>query len=119
MITSDGAKTLIAQFGEVVTVVPQSSQVPEDDTDPIFFEESNNTGATFEEQVRLYSAPSKESLQEYGFEENSDAMIYNTNDSIEEGDLIQYSGLEYIVQEVVTNQIGDGPYIWVYSLRGR
>ena len=117
-VAEAGARAMIQQFGEEITVYPHSEQSPTDVEDPVFFEQSSTEPESFTEKVRVYASPSKETMEEYGFDEDTDSIIYNTNDSIEEGDKVEIFGNEFIVRRQVTNQIGDGPYIWVYNLVG-
>lgn len=115
-IAADATEAMIQQFGEEVTVHPQASDVPEDDTNPIYFQQTSSTEASFTEKVRLYTAVSEDDLKEYGFDAEGDAIIYNTNDSIERGDEIEYGTRRYVVGSMQTNQHGDGDYVWVYKL---
>lgn len=116
-LAKDGANALIASFGETVTVVPQASDTPED-SKTVFFEQSSSSESSFDEKVRLYTTPSDETLRKYGFEEDTEGMIYNTEDNIDEGDLIQHHSREYVVTNKATNQIGNGPYLFIYELKG-
>lgn len=117
MVYVDDATTqIIEQFGEVVTVTPQEGPVAEDSSDPIYFENPEETSNSYDEKVRLYSSPSEEILKEYGFEQEVDLVIYNDNDSIEEGDVVEYSDGKYTVVTEETKSLGSGVYRWVYEL---
>lgn len=122
-LVEDGADIMIGEFGETVTVYPQSGQVPEDSSDPIYFDTDEDTSSSngTDYDVRLYTTPSNEQMEEYGFDENTESMMYSTSDVADEGDVVEYSAqnYEWIVSEVVTSQIGEGAYMFVYSLMGR
>lgn len=120
-LTENGADILIDDFGETVTVYPHNEQVPEDSSDPIFFEEDTSSVSGTDYTVRLYTAPSEELMKDYGFDEETEAMMYTTSNIAEEGDKVEYSGAEsyeWIVKREATNQIGEGPYMFVYSMKG-
>lgn len=111
-----GMDEMISMFGESVTVKPQASQEPVDSNNPVFFEEQTSNNSDFTEKVRLYTAPAEEMLKEYGFEDDTEAIIYNNNDSINVSDVVEYNNYTWVVKDRRTNQIGDGPYIYIYSL---
>ena len=117
-IVKDGADQLISQFGETVTVIEEVEDEPDDSNDPVYFSESSNTPNKSEHQVRLYTTPSKETLQEYGLDDNTDSMMYSTEDIADNGDTVEYSSgnKQWYVNKTSTNQIGKGPYLFVYSL---
>lgn len=117
-LVSDGAKSLISQFGEHVIVVREVEEVPDDEDDPIYFTESSDSPTEEEHKVRLYTTPSKETLQEYGLDDNTDSMMYSTENIASNGDTVKYSpaNMEWYVDKISTNQIGNGPWLYVYSL---
>lgn len=117
-LVRDGVQQMISSFGETVTVKPQGDYEATDSSNPIYFEQTASSESNFEETVRVYSSPSDEILKEYGFEEETEALIYNDDNSIDEGDVVEINGEDFLVESFVTNQIGHGPYIWVYQLRG-
>lgn len=119
-ITEDGARMMISQFGEEVVVTSMDNEVPDDPDDPMFIDSSGQEGTSNTHRVRLYTAPSQEMLEEYGFDEDTECIIYSTDEIASEGDKVEYSvsGLEWIVKSESTNQMGEGPYIFVYSLTG-
>lgn len=116
VIVDDATTQIIEEFGEVVTVTPQEGAIPEDSSDPIYFENPEETGESYEEKVRVYSSPSEEVLKEYGFEQDVELMIYNDNGDIEEGDVVEYNDGKYVVISQETKQLGSGQYRWVYEL---
>lgn len=118
-LVRSGAKQLISEFGVYVNVYPQESQAPEDNTNPIFFEDTENNTNYTEHKVRLYTSSSTEIMEDYGLDSSADAMMYSTEDIADEGDVIEYpkGNYKWNVNERMTNQITtDGPYIFVYSL---
>lgn len=117
-IAEDAANNLIAQFGEEVEVTSVTDSSA--GSDPIYPTSDTEEGATTTHRVRLYSSPSKETLQEYGVEESADAMMYCTEDIANQGDKVEYRDIyEWVVGEKMTNQLGKGPYLWVYELTGQ
>jgi len=117
-IAKDGAETLIAQFGEEVDVTPITDEST--GSDPIYPDSDTVEGTTTTHKVRLYSSPSKETLQEYGVEESADAMMYSTDDIADQGDEVEYKDLyKWVVGEKMTNQLGNGVYLYVYELIGQ
>lgn len=117
-IAEDAAVEMVAEFGEDVTVFPQSSDEPDDSDNPIYFSQTESSEDPYTETVRVYTQPSEETLMEYGFEEDTDALIYDTEDNIQEGDKIRYNSNDFVVRRKATNQIGNGPYLRIYSLIG-
>lgn len=118
-LAKDGAESLIAQFGETVTIVPQSSQEPVDSNDPIYFQEGSTSESNHDEKVRLYTSVSDEMMTDYGLSsEEADAMMYDTSEIASEGDRVKYGDrYEWVIEAENTNQIGNGPYIFVYAMR--
>lgn len=118
VITEDGANSLIAQFGEEVEITETEQNQPEDSNDPIYFESSDDEVSSTTKKVRLYTTPSKETLEEYGFEGDVESMMYSTEDIASQGDEVIYSAgnYEWYVGEISTNQLGSGPYLFVYEL---
>lgn len=119
-LVREGADSLIAEFGEDVQVTSMDNEVPDDADDPMFLDSSGQEGTTETHRVRLYTTPSEEMLQEYGFEEDTKAIMYKTEDIASEGDKVEYAptNQKWYVRRAATNQIGEGPYIWVYSMVG-
>lgn len=119
-MATDGAEALISMFGEEVVVTSMDNEVPDDSDNPMFLDSSGEEGTAETHRVRLYTSPSNETLQEYGFDESTEAMMYDTEDIASEGDKVEYdpSNMEWVVDGVATNQIGQGPYIFVYSMVG-
>jgi hypothetical protein len=117
-LVSDAADMLIGDFGEEVTVYPKTSDVPEDESDPIYFKEIDSSESSFTQKARVYSQPSEEMLQKYGFDEDTEAIIYERDNEIEEADEIEFGGQRYVVRQTTTNQIGSGAYIWIHDLMG-
>lgn len=114
----DAITDMISSFGEEVTVIPKSTREVDDADNPIYFEESEEDTDSYTERVRMYTAVSNEELREYGFDDRGEAMIYNDNGNIGIGDTVKYRDdlYEWIVDDVATNQVGNGPYVWMYSL---
>jgi hypothetical protein len=117
-IAADAADVLIGDFGEEITVYPQSSDEPVDSSDPMYFDESSSTAQSYTIDARVYNAPSEEDLTEYGFDEDTEMMIYEREDKIEEADEIEFEGQRFVVSRTVTNQLGSGSYIWIHGLVG-
>ena len=117
-LAQDGAEQMIGRFGETVRVYEQSGQKPEDSTDPIFFEENENTSNYTEHKVRLYTTASNEMMEDYGMSEDTEAMMYSTEDIAANGDIVRYpdENYEWGVDERITSQIGNGPYLYVYGM---
>lgn len=120
-IAAAGAETLIGEFGEYVKVIKKEKVEFENKDDPIFHTDSEEK--IIEEskrKVRLYTSPSKETLEEYGFEEDTHALMYHTEDIASSGDTVLYEPGDYkwIVGRRSTNQIGNGPYLYIYKLIG-
>lgn len=117
-MVKQGADSLIAQFGEEVVVTSMDNEVPDDSDNPMFLDSSGDEGTSETHRVRLYTSPSNETLQEYGFDESTEAMMYDTEDIASEGDKVEYapSDMEWVIDGVATNHIGQGPYIWIYSM---
>jgi len=117
-LVKDAANQIIAQFGEKVTVHPQSNDEPEDVNNPVFFEQSDFEGPTFDIKARIYTNPDDDTLKSYGFESQTEQVIYETDGNIDIGDEIEIAGEQFVVDEIASNQIGEGRYIFVYSLVG-
>lgn len=117
-IASGAAEQMISRFGEEVTIYPKPERQAEDSSNPIYIEQSETSPSSFTQKVRLYTTPSVETLQSYGFEEDSESLIYTTEDVIEQGDAVEYNGMRYIVRNTATNQHGNGTYIWIHDLVG-
>lgn len=117
-LTADAANVLISDFGEDVTVHPQADDVPEDASNPVYFEQTASGDSSFTQKVRVYSSPSQEMLETYGFEEDTDAVIYADEDVIDEGDEVVFGDGRFVVRRTVSNQIGHGAYIWIHDLVG-
>lgn len=118
-LVESGAEQLIAQFGVTVEVYPQDSQSPENASEPVFFEDTDNDSTFTEYDVRLYTSASEEMMKDYGLDEGADSLMYSTSDIASQGDKVKYpkGNYEWIVEERMTNQITDsGPYIFVYSM---
>lgn len=113
-LVEDGANQLIGMFGEEVTITPSGGQTASDN-DTIYLEPDSD-GSSFTHKVRFYSAPSEESLQEYGFESSTDAMMYETDGVAEQSDTVEFSGNTYNITSATTNQLGEGPYIHIYAM---
>lgn len=119
-LVHSGAKHLIAEFGEYVKVYSEEPDSPEDPNDPIYFESSSGQEEFEEYKVRLYTSPSKEMMEDYGFDEDSDALMYSTEDIADNGDTVEYepSDRKWTIEKTSTNQIGSGPYLYLYAMRG-
>lgn len=111
---------LIGDFGEEVEVTSMGDGEFEDPDDPIYHSTSETEGATSTHKVRLYTTPSEEELQNYGFEQDTESMMYSTDDIADEGDRVNYEpgDSEWVVGRTETNQLGHGPYLYVYQLLG-
>jgi hypothetical protein len=117
-IVKGGAKILISEFGEEVDVTPITDEST--GSDPIYPDSNSEEGTTKTHKVRLYSTPSKETLKEYGIEESADAMMYSTDDIADQGDEVEYKDMyDWVVGEKITNQLGSGPYLYIYELTGQ
>lgn len=120
-LAESGALAMISEFGENVIVTSMDNEVAEDTDDPIFIDSSGSEGVSETYKVRLYTSPSEEMLEDYGFDEDTHAIMYSTDDIAENGDKVEYEPMEYewIVDRISTNQIGQGrPYIFVYKMVG-
>lgn len=117
-MTADAAAQMIADFGETVTVKPQAPQGPTDSNNPVYFEEGTSNESNFDEEVRVYTSPSEEMLNDFGFEESTEAIIYNDQNNIDEGDIVEILGNDFVVKKMQTNQMGNGAYIFIYGLIG-
>lgn len=115
-----GANSLIADFGENVVVRSMDNEEAEDPSDPIFIDSSGTETSSETHKVRLYTTPSNEMLEDYGFEDNTEAIMYSTDDIAENGDQVEYEpeGYKWVIDEIATNQIGSGSYIFVYKMVG-
>lgn len=115
-----GAKSLISQFGEEVVVVSMDNETPEDQNDPIFIDSSGTEESSETHKVRLYTTPSKEMMEDYGFEQDTDAIMYSTEEIATQGDRVEYEpgGQEWVVDKTSTNQIGEGPYLFLFKMVG-
>ena len=116
-LVSDAADLLIGDFGEQITVYPQNEPQPEDSSDPMYFD-SGTEGSSFTMKARVYSVPSEEILKKYGFDDDTEMVIYERDNSISEGDELSYNGNRFLVRRTVTNQVGEGPYVWIHDLVG-
>ena len=118
-LVKEGAEQLIDEFGVYVDVFPQESQKPEDSSNPIFFENAENDTNHVEHKVRLYTSTSEEMLQDFGFEEDTESIMYSTEKIAEQGDKVEYENYKWNIKNVATNQIGpEGPYLFVFSMEG-
>lgn len=117
-IAADAADALIGNFGEEITVYPQDPDEPVDSSDPMYFEETSSTEQSYTVDARVYNAPSEEMLEDYGFEQDTELMIYEREDTIEEADEIEFDGRRFVVKRTVSNQLGNGGYIWIHALVG-
>lgn len=117
-IAESGAMAMISEFGEEVIVTSMDNEEADDPDDPIFIDSSGTEGESKSHKVRLYTTPSKEMLEDYGFEENTEAIMYTTENIADNGDEVEYEpmGYKWIVDETSTNQIGSGPYLFVYKM---
>jgi hypothetical protein len=123
MLTEDAADMLIGDFGEEVTVTSMGDGEFEDETDPIYHSSSQTEGSSSTHKVRLYTTPSKEQLETYGFSEDTESMMYSTDDIAEEGDEVNYNPpgdreWDWVIGTTETNQLSNGPYLFVYQLLG-
>jgi hypothetical protein len=120
-LLQSGAEQMIADFGVYVKVYHQDSQTPDNPDDPVFFSENENSSNFEEYKVRLYTSNSDEIMQDYGFDESSDSLMYHPEDIADEGDTVEYPKGDYKwnIEEKSTNQINEkGPYIYVYAMGG-
>lgn len=117
-LAKDAAIQLIAQFGEEVTVYPQSDDAPEDPDDPVFFEQTDSQENSFTVKARVYTNPDNETLEAYGFESSTEQMIYETDGDIDVADEIEIFGDRFLVDEITSNQLGNGRYVFIYGLVG-
>lgn len=117
-IAADGAEMMISQFGEDVVVTPMDNEVPDNSNDPMFIDSSGQEGTSTTHKVRLYTTPSQEMLEDYGFDDGTEAIMYTTNDIAINGDKVEYppTGAEWIIDKKSTNQIGNNPYIYIYKM---
>jgi hypothetical protein len=118
-LVESGADILISEFGETVRVYEHQEQQPENSSDPIYFEDQPESTSYTEHRVRLYTTPSDEMLADYGFDEDTEAICYNREKIAELGDRISYPGTsqEWIVDQFQSNQLGSGPYLFVFSMK--
>lgn len=114
----DVTSSIIEDFGEVVTVHPQGDYEPEDSTDPVYFERSTSSESSFDVKVRVYSMPSEEILNEYGFENDAEFAIYTDENIIDIGDNVEYDGQVFTARRMEKKQMGEGAYRFVYELIG-
>lgn len=126
-ILTNTAEMLISQFGEVVTVRKTVEDSPDNSTygfkygdsyssEPIYFEKDDSVDEEFDHKVRLFDNPDEETLNSYGFEQNTETTIYTTEDVIENGNIILYRDAEFVVNDTTSMQIGQGPYRYVHGL---
>lgn len=118
-LAKTGAEQIIGEFGVFVKVYPQESQEAEDEDEPIFFNESENTDTFEEHKVRLYTSASEEMMEDYGLDQTADSLMYCTEDIASQGDKVVYEAdnKKWNVEGRMTNQITtNGPYIYVYSM---
>jgi len=120
MLVEDGANQLIAQFGEEVEIISMGEGEFEDPSDPIYHSSAQTEGTSSTHKVRLYTTPSDEQLETYGFDEDTESMMYSTDDVADEGDKVKYEpgNTDWVVGRTETNQLGSGPYLRVYQLIG-
>lgn len=113
-----GAEAIISEFGEEVVVTGMDNSVPDNPDNPIFMDSSGYEGVKSTYKVRLYTTPSKEMMEDYGFDEDTQSIMYTTEDIASVGDKVEYEPTDHSwsVSKIATNQIGTGPYIYVYSL---
>jgi len=117
-LAKDAAVQLIAQFGEEVTVYPQSEDSPEDPDNPVFFEQNDSQESSFTVKARVYTNPDNETLETYGFESSTEQVIYETDGNIDIADEVDVMGDRFVVDEIASNQLGNGKYLFIYSLMG-
>ena len=119
-LAASAVEEMISQFGETITIYNSDGLSPKDNEDPIFFGDEVVSEEGEEHDVRLYHAPSEEIMQEYGLSEDTDALFYTNERIAEEGDRVEYDplGSEWVIESITSNQIGNGPYLFLYSMRG-
>lgn len=117
-LAEDAANMLIGDFGEEVEITTMDDGEFDDPDDPIYHSSSETQGSTETHKVRLYTTPSKEKLERYGFDEDTKSLMYSTDDIAKQGDKVEYDIYDWVVGEKATNQIGHGPYIYIYQLMG-
>ena len=120
-IAESGAMAMISEFGEEVIITPMDNEDPDDPDDPIFIDSSGTEGVSESHTVRLYTTPSAEMMEDYGFDDDTEAIMYSTDSIAQNGDKVEYEPMDYewIVDRISTNQIGQGrPYIYVYKMVG-
>ncbi len=120
-IARSGAMAMISEFGEEVIVTSMNNEDVDNVDDPIFINSSGIEGDSEEHKVRLYTTPSKEMMEDYGFEDNTTAIMYTTENIANNGDYVEYEpmGYKWIVDRISTNQIGSGPYLYIYKMVSR
>jgi hypothetical protein len=119
-LTEMGANALIGEFGEEVIVRSMDNEEPEDSNDPIFMDSSGSEDSSSTHTVRLYTTPANDMLEDYGFDEDTEAIMYSTDEIATVGDEVEYEPASYkwVIDEIATNQIGQQPYIFVYKMVG-
>lgn len=119
-ILDETVKSIIAEVGETVEIVPhagyQSDGVWESD-------QGYDTANSFKVQARVMRQVSNKELQEEGFSDSGECIVYFNEEKVSEGDKLIFTdstdgGTDtYIVSEIATNQLGDGIYRQVAMLR--
>lgn len=108
-ILDDTANAIIAEVGETVTVVPHNGY--QTDADGIWPSDGGyDTANSFEADARVLRAISNDELEEEGFSNKGEILMYFGDKTVEEGDKILFDNKEWVVFETSTDQLGNGPY---------
>lgn len=119
-ILDETVRSIIAEVGETVEIVPhagyQSDGIWESD-------QGYDTANSFEVEARVMRQVSNKELEEQGFSDKGECIVYFNEEEVSQGDKLIFTDSHdggtdtYFVSETVTNQLGDGVYRQVAMLR--
>lgn len=115
-ILDNATEQLISQFGEDITVIKTVEDSPDDTSNPIYFSKDDSVKEEFGICARVHTNPDDDILKEYGFEQTADTVVYVAEDKIDNGDIIEFNGSEFVVNTTSEQQIGHGTYRYVHSV---
>lgn len=109
-ILDQTVSAIIGEVGETLEIVPhagyQSDGIWESDQG---YDHENS----FKTQARVMRQVSNKELEEEGFSDKGECIVYFDEEEVSEGDLVIFrDGDEdrYVVTETITHQLGDGIY---------
>lgn len=116
-ILDETVESIIAEVGETVEIIPHNGY----SSDGIWeSDEGYNEQESFEIQARVMRQISNEELEEEGFSEKGECMMYFNEEVVSQGDKVIFTDGDedrYIVAETMTDQVGDGIYRQVITAR--